>query len=170
MSRWRNNGGWNKSHGTVEKTPRIDSFDSAISEGGGALFVCADGVTRLIDCDHYIEYGPRPEEDREIVELWRGEWSQALELSRKRNGFGGSQPFFLCPACGGRVRYLYLTGAVFLCRKCSRLNYRANRKPWTVSMPLDAWLQLYAKTTCQCGGACSAAKSRKNQKIIEKEP
>ena len=48
--------------------------------------------------------------------------------------------------------------------------HRANRKPWTVSMPLDAWLQLYAKTTCQCGGACPAAKSRKNQKIIEKEP
>lgn len=134
MSRWRNNGGWNKSHGTVEKTPRIDSFDSAISEGGGALFVCADGVTRLIDCDHYTDYGPTPEEDREIVELWRGEWSQALELSRKENGFGGSQPFFLCPACGGRVRYLYLTGAVFLCRKCSRLNYRSQQKTRSDSM------------------------------------
>ena len=36
---------------------------------------------------------------------------------------------------------------------------RANRKPWTVSMPLDAWLQLYAKTACQCGGACSAAET-----------
>lgn len=32
--------------------------------------------------------------------------------------------------------------------------HRANRKPWTVSMPLDAWLQLYAKTACQCGGHC----------------
>lgn len=47
--------------------------------------------------------------------------------------------------------------------------HRANRKPWTVSMPLDAWLQLYAKTACQCGGACSAAKSGKNQEITEKE-
>lgn len=37
--------------------------------------------------------------------------------------------------------------------------HRANRKPWTVSMPLDAWLQLYAKTACQCGEHCSAAKS-----------
>ena len=37
--------------------------------------------------------------------------------------------------------------------------HRANRKPWTVSMPLDAWLQLYAKTACQCGGACSAAET-----------
>ena len=128
MSRWNNNGGWNKSHGTVEKTPRIDSFDSAISEGGDTLFVCADGVTRLIDCDHYTDYGPTPETDREIVELWKGEWSQTLELSRKANGFGGSQTFFLCPACGERVRYLYLTGAAFLCRKCSRLNYRSQQE------------------------------------------
>ena len=128
MFRWRNNEGWNKSHGTVEKTPRIDSFDSAISEGGGALFVCADGVTRLINCDHYTKYGPHPEEDRELVELWKGEWSQALELSRKRNGFGGSQPFFLCPVCGERRRYLYLSRTLFLCRKCSRLNYRSQQE------------------------------------------
>lgn len=128
MSRWRNNGGQNKTHGQVEKTPRIDSFDSAISEGGGALFVCADGATRLIDCDHYTDYGQTPEEDRGIVELWKGGWSQTLELSRKRNGFGGSQPFFLCPACGERVRYLYLTRAVFLCRKCSKLNYRSQQE------------------------------------------
>lgn len=133
MSRWRNNGGWNKSRGTVEKTPRIDSFDSAISERGGALFVCADGVTRLIDCDHYIEYGP--EEDRESIELWgRAGWNQTIELSRKRNGFGGSQAFFLCPACGGRVRYLYLTGGVFLCRKCSRLNYKSQQETRSDSM------------------------------------
>lgn len=37
--------------------------------------------------------------------------------------------------------------------------HRANRKPWTVSMPLDAWLQLYAKTACQCGGRCSSAET-----------
>jgi len=134
MSRWKNNGGWNKSHGTVEKTPRIDSFDSAISEGGGALFVCADGVTRLIDCDHRTEYGPRPEEDREVVELWRGEWSQTLELSRKENGLGGSQAFFLCPVCGGRVRYLYQVGAAFLCRKCAGLNYKSQQATRSNSM------------------------------------
>ena len=86
MSRWRNNGGWNKSHGTVEKTPRIDSFDSAISEGGGALFVCADGVTRLIDCDHYIELRPAPggrSGDRGAVE-GRMEPSPGAVPQRKR--------------------------------------------------------------------------------------
>lgn len=41
--------------------------------------------------------------------------------------------------------------------------HRANRKPRTVSMPLDAWLQLYAKTACRCGGACldAGAKAQK---------
>ena len=42
--------------------------------------------------------------------------------------------------------------------------HRANRKPWTVSMPLDAWLQLYAKTACQCGGTCSAAETAENRR------
>lgn len=38
--------------------------------------------------------------------------------------------------------------------------HRANREPWTVSMPLDAWLQLYQKAQgCRCGGACSAAET-----------
>lgn len=134
MSRWRNNGGWNKTHGTAENTPRIDSFDPAISEGGGALFVCADGVTRLIDCDRYIDYGPTPETDREIVELWGKGWSQALELSRKENGFGGSQIFFTCPACGERRRYLYLYRNAFVCRKCAKLNYRSQQETRSDSM------------------------------------
>ena len=132
MSRWRNNGGWNKSHGTVEKTPRIDSFDTALSEGSGALFVCTDGSAHLIDFDRFIDYGP--EADREIVELWKGEWNQTLELSRKANGYGGSQAFFLCPACGERRRYLYLTGGVFLCRKCAQVNYKSQQETRSDSM------------------------------------
>ena len=125
---WRNNGGWNKTHGTVENTPRIDSFDTAISEGSGALLVCADGITRLVDFAHYTDYGPDPETDREIVELWGKDWIQTLELSRKENGFGGSQAFFLCPACGQRVRYLYQTGTIFLCRKCAQVNYKSQQE------------------------------------------
>lgn len=151
---WRcNSGGWNKSHGTVENVPRIDSFDSAISEGGGSLFVCANGITKLLDFDRYTDYGSCPGEDREIVELWAGEWSQALELSHKVNGYGGQQTFFRCPACGGRARYLYQAGATFLCRKCSRLNYRSQQEARSGSMyyydkgialvekHLDTWTQ-----------------------------
>lgn len=81
---------------------------------------------QTFDCDHNIDYGPDVE--REIVEVWHKDgWSQTLELSRKINGLGGSQAFFLCPACGGRVRYLYLTGGGFRCRECSGLNYKSQQ-------------------------------------------
>ncbi len=128
MYRWNNNGGWNKTHGQVEKVPRIDSYEAAAVQGLGHLLGYADnGIPLVLDCHRSILY--EPEADREIVEVWnpKGGWSQELELSRKVNGYGGSQAFFLCPACGKRARYLYLTGAAFLCRKCSRLNYKSQQ-------------------------------------------
>ena len=132
MSTWRNNGGWNKRYGTVEKVPRIDSYEAGEVESCGALIAFCDGKMLALDCDHYTECGP----EREIVEVWHPEdgWSQTLELSRKVNGFGGSQAFFLCPACGDRRRYLYLTGATFLCRKCAGLNYKSNQETRSGSM------------------------------------
>lgn len=52
-----------------------------------------------------------------------------VELSHKNNGFGWWQTFFLCPECGERVRFLYLTGRRgFLCRRCARLNYRSQQR------------------------------------------
>ena len=134
MYRWRNNGGWNKSHGTVENTPRIDSFEVKEVRGCGTLFTYGNGKMLAFDCDHYTEYGPAPETDREIVELWKGEWSQTLELARIPSGVGGDRPCWLCPACGRRVRYLYLTGAVFLCRKCAQVNYRSQQETRSDSM------------------------------------
>lgn len=131
MSRWRNHGGWNKTHGTVEKTPRIDSYEAAAVQGLGHLLGYADnGIPLVLDCHRCMEYGPDPETDREVVEVWnpKERWSRELELSRKPNGYGGDQAFFLCPACGRRVRYLYQVGAAFLCRKCARLNYRSQQE------------------------------------------
>lgn len=133
MSRWRNNGGWNKTHGTVEKTPRIDSFEAG--DGWGTLFGYADGgIPLVLDCFHNTGYAL--DGKWENLEVWNSKagWTKTIELSRKRNGFGGSQPFFLCPACGERVRYLYLTGGVFLCRKCSGLNYRSQQETRSDSM------------------------------------
>lgn len=132
MSRWRNNGGWNKSHGTVEKTPRIDSYETAGAEQ--TIFAECGGKMLAIDCDRYAERGPGPDVQREFVEMWGGRWSQTVELSRKVNGFGGSQAFFLCPACGARVRYLYFSGVIFLCRKCAQLNYRSQQATRSDSM------------------------------------
>ena len=132
---WRNNnGGWNKCHGTVEEVPRIDSYEAGEVGGWGKLFGCtAKGRPLVLDCCRDIEYAP--DRDIETVVLWhRDGWSQTIELSRKRNGYGGSQAFFFCPACGGRVRYLYQVGATFLCRKCARLNYRSQQETRSGSM------------------------------------
>lgn len=132
MSKWRKNGGWNKSHGTVEKTPRIDSFEAGKIEGSSVLFAAQKGRTLVFDCDHYTEYGLHTEQ--EIVELWSEGWTQSLDLARIPSGLGGSRAFWLCPVCGGRVRYLYQTGPRFLCRKCARLNYKSQQETRSDSM------------------------------------
>jgi len=56
-----------------------------------------------------------------------GEWKPVeypVLIDRTACTFGGSRPWFLCPArgCGRRVAVLY-GGAVFACRQCHRLAY-----------------------------------------------
>lgn len=129
-----NNGGWNKRCGQIEKAPRIDSFEAGVIEGRETLFASGNGRMTALDGYRYIEYTPQAE--REMVEIWHPKegWNETLTLSRKANGFGGSQPFFLCPACGERRRYLYLTGATFLCRRCASLNYKSQQEARSGSM------------------------------------
>lgn len=118
-------GGDNKTHGQIERAWRIDSFDTAISEGSGTLFARMGEKVHLLDFDHFTEYGSTPETDREFVELWG---VQTLELSRTPSGFGGSCAFWLCPRCGKRARFLYFKGRGFVCRGCARLNYRCQQR------------------------------------------
>ena len=47
-----------------------------------------------------------------------------IEVSYMENA-SGLHPFFHCPKCCARVRFLYLPN--FLCRECSRLNYRSQQ-------------------------------------------
>lgn len=110
-------GSWNKSHGTVERTPRIDSFDLALTEIWGYLWWQS---TRIPIYQEWDSCTLLPER--------KGE--QEIALSHKPNGYGKSQTFFMCPACGARVRFLYFTGKdrLFKCRKCSRLNYRSQQR------------------------------------------
>jgi hypothetical protein len=44
--------------------------------------------------------------------------------------YGGSRPWFLCPAqrCGRRVAKLYLGGRIFACRLCYRLAYQSQNE------------------------------------------
>lgn len=54
---------------------------------------------------------------------WQGQ-SYAVQIDRTPCHFGGTRPWFLCPArgCGKRVAVLY-GGAIFACRCCHRLAY-----------------------------------------------
>lgn len=118
------NGGWNRSHGQIEKTPRIDSFDIGASDGWGSLY-CGFKVFHALKENGLITVflgdGPLDEEVN-------------IGLSHKPNGYGGQQTFFICPACGQRVRFLYQAGETFLCRRCSNLNYKSQQETRSDSM------------------------------------
>lgn len=141
MSYYRTSaGGRNKSHGTVEKTPRIDSFGLARTETWGSLWWASTEIPIYQEPDHCI-----------LMPMRKGE--QEIALSHKPNGYGKSQTFFMCPVCGARLRFLYFNGKdrLFKCRQCSRLNYRSQQETRSDSMyyygkgmalvekHLDAW-------------------------------
>ena len=131
---YRNGGGLNRTHNQVERTPRLDSFTIEPSTGWSTAFAEREhGLPTTLDCCRFTEYIGMAE--KELLELWyHNGRTKAIELSQKRNNYGGAQCFFVCPACGQRVRYLYLTGAGFSCRRCSRLNYRSSQSTKTDSM------------------------------------
>ena len=123
MSRWRNNGGWNKRCGTVEETPKIDSFNLALTEVWGRLWWEGTEIPIYREWDSCTLF-PGCKGEQEIL------------LHHKPNGYGGGQTFFLCPACGMRARFLYFNGksSLFKCRKCSQLNYRSQQETRSGSM------------------------------------
>ena len=109
-----NAGGWNKTHGQVEATPRIDSYDVDMLH-----------VNSVILCGRIIL---RTHMGIDILDIYipnRG--PVTIELSLKPNGYGGQQTFFICPHCGRRYRYLYLIDRSFVCRQCGRLNYKSQQ-------------------------------------------
>lgn len=53
--------------------------------------------------------------------------SATVALGVSRSAFGGVRPWFLCPACGRRVRFLYLVREVFRCRACHDLTFDSRR-------------------------------------------
>ena len=114
-----NNGGWNKTHGQIERTPRLDSFELAQIDTWGDLFFC--GTCKSIE----VYYVPGDEK----CTIAPSGANLDIDISKKHNGYGGSQIYFLCPQCGCRVRYLYLlTGRRLWCRACSRLNYKSQQR------------------------------------------
>ena len=113
----RNSGGQNRSHEQAESFPRADSFELA-KTGTWSGILCGGRFWETY-------------KDGDCCELFPPHATEGVEipLSRKRNGYGGTQLFFLCPQCGQRVRFLYFMGRRgFLCRKCAKLNYRSQQQ------------------------------------------
>lgn len=132
MYYWNSAGGWNKTHGQVEQTPRIDSFEVPSLHGTGCLW-CGQGLIQA----HKVD-------ERSVLLHLKG-GDQRVCLSYSPNGFGGQQTFFLCPHCRARVRYLYLDGRMgFLCRKCARLNYKSQQQTKDSMIYFDKGME-YAK-------------------------
>src|SRR5215813_12861402 len=57
--------------------------------------------------------------------------SYAVRIEWTRCNYGGTRPWFRCPAmgCNRRVRILYLAGEIFACRHCHSLAYTCQREP-----------------------------------------
>lgn len=119
-------GGRNKSHGQIEQTDRIDSFEAARVEDWGIVHASRTGKTLSLHCEHYEDFNS----DLEFVELSypRSRWRDTLELIRVRSGFGGDRAFWCCPRCGNRSRFLYFKKAGFVCRECAGLNYASQQR------------------------------------------
>ena len=73
---------------------------------------------------------------RHIGEEWQSV-EEHVPIVRVPCRFGGTRPYFICPAvgngvaCGRRVAMLHGSGRFFLCRHCYRLAYASQRE--------DAW-------------------------------
>lgn len=114
-------GGENRTHGQIERTPRIDSFEAA-RQGGDGVLLAGSAVLDFFVSEEADPGGPF----KTWLELC-GRWR--YRLVHIDNGFSGKgQTFFLCPYCLRRVRFLYFDGADFACRQCAGLNYHSQQK------------------------------------------
>lgn len=112
-------GGWNKTHGRVDKRLCLDSFGllKGWHDGHTASIKWPNGAAvagELSNDQLILAYVPK---DGEPVK-------QTINLSRISNGYGGKpRTYFLCPYCGKRVQKLYFSEQRFRCRICAYLNY-----------------------------------------------
>lgn len=117
-------GGANRTHGRIEDTPRIDSFEAAQQDEGDAILFGND----FLRCDRYTDYSDHGDVERVWLYVPGTGWSVNLQLTRLQNSFGNGQVFWLCPECGRRSRYLYYRFGRFSCRNCAKLNYRSQQE------------------------------------------
>lgn len=114
-------GGQNRTHGSIIDCNRLDSFTTAVTPGWYAgNWIIGGGVAMEIK-EGYVGLA-YDIDGQSIYEL--------VELSTVSNHYGGSRPFFRCPGCGRRVRFLYRPWERkrFRCRPCWRLNYPSQQE------------------------------------------
>ena len=110
MGGW-GSGGHNKTHDTVERYDRIDSFEL------GRYIKEADAEDDLLYIFDPVFYGNN---------RFKLHWVEGVDGTQSRLYFG-------CPQCRRRVRYLYARGAGYVCRHCLGANYKGQQlRPWTV--------------------------------------
>ena len=111
MGGW-GSGGRNKTHSTIERYRRIDSFDL------GRYLKEADDEDDLLYMYDPIFYGNN---------RFRLHWVDGIDGTSSRLYFG-------CPRCRRRVRYLYSRGDGYMCRHCVGANYESQQlRPGTIS-------------------------------------
>lgn len=126
-------GGGNRTHGQIEKFQKLDSFRLSGKEGAFCVSwpsgdsICIEAATGIMK----LLYSCQGQDVREPV-----------HISTVPNNYGGARPFFLCPGCGRRVRFLYLHWGRFRCRSCARLNYRSQQATKDELYPYDAAVKL----------------------------
>ena len=55
------------------------------------------------------------------------EYVRHIGITRTPCHFGGSRPWFVCPACKARVGVLFELSTDYLCRRCHKVSYRSQR-------------------------------------------
>ncbi len=105
-----------KTHGTVEDTPYIDSFDLWGKED--LLWVYNTNPAKWYEYNGFIDE----------LELIDANGNVRLTIPIRTTEGIKPQSFFICPCCGQSKRYLYsIRPYVLKCRKCAQLNYRSQQ-------------------------------------------
>lgn len=99
----------------VQDTPRVDAVAMSYLDGA-AVFRLGEHQALAVHAA-----------GADVCDLCLGgNRGERLQLVRLQNGYGHRGPtLFVCPACGGRARHVYVTGEGFRCRECAGLCYQS---------------------------------------------
>lgn len=96
--------------------PAIDSFELFKNNTSHSFKIPNYQLTALPSNNYFsVTYGKNKEQ------------SYVIPFEKQSCNYGGFRYYFHCPLCTKRMRKLYFTHGVFLCRKCLHLGYYSQR-------------------------------------------